>query len=256
MLLMWDRGLHSYQMVAATLARGAQLLARLPAKVTIKRRRALSDGSWLIDLMPPRHLKALGCLVPLRLRLIEYRLADDAAYSREHKPHRLITSLLDEERCPARELVCAYHERWEIELAIDECASHQRVAGRPLRSRKPLGVVQEFYGLLIAHYLVRRLMYEAAMLKGVDPDRVSFSATLCLIRQAIPLFHLSAKEGHAALYEWLLTEIGRHCLPKRRRRSNPRVVKRKMSNFPLKRPCHDDWPQPAISFADAIVILN
>ncbi len=33
-------------------------------------------------------------------------------------------------------------------------------------------------------------------------------------------------------------------LPERRRRANPRVVKRKMSNFGVKRPEHRHWPPP------------
>jgi hypothetical protein len=33
-------------------------------------------------------------------------------------------------------------------------------------------------------------------------------------------------------------------LPERRHRANPRVVKRKMSNFGVKRPEHRQWPAP------------
>jgi hypothetical protein len=36
-------------------------------------------------------------------------------------------------------------------------------------------------------------------------------------------------------------------LPERRHRANPRVVKRKMSNFAVKRPEHRCWPKPARS---------
>jgi hypothetical protein len=42
-------------------------------------------------------------------------------------------------------------------------------------------------------------------------------------------------------------------LNKRRLRTNPRVVKRKMSNYALKRPHHRDWPRPRPSH-DAIAI--
>jgi IS4 transposase len=82
--------------------------------------------------------------------------------------HRLITSLLDPERAGAEELVAAYHSRWEFELAIDEIKSHQRRPRTPLRSEKPVGVVQEIYGLLIAHYVVRAVMVEGGE-KGRTP---------------------------------------------------------------------------------------
>ena len=39
-------------------------------------------------------------------------------------------------------------------------------------------------------------------------------------------------------------------------RTNPRVVKRKMSNFRLKRPEHFGWPQPAAhSFREAVALI-
>src|SRR5215211_4783529 len=52
-----------------------------------------------------------------------------------------------------------------------------------------------------------------------------------------------------------LTELLRHLLPSRRLRSNPRVVKRKMSNFGVKRATHRRWPQPTRTPAEALVLL-
>ena len=75
----------------------------------------------------------------------------------------------------SRANACAYHERWEIELVIDETDPHQRLADRPLRSLKPVGVIQELYALLIAHYAIRSLMHEAAVQADLDPDRLSFT---------------------------------------------------------------------------------
>jgi len=47
-------------------------------------------------------------------------------------------------------------------------------------------------------------------------------------------------------------EILFELLPERRPRSNPRVVKRKMSGFGVKRSHHQDWPQPAREPRDAV----
>src|SRR5919204_575770 len=66
-------------------------------------------------------------------------------------------------------VICAYHERWEIELTIDEIDTHQRLVQHPLRSQKPVGVIQELYSLLLAHYAVRALMAEAAPQAGPPP---------------------------------------------------------------------------------------
>ncbi len=44
-------------------------------------------------------------------------------------------------------------------------------------------------------------------------------------------------------------------LPARRLRAAPRVVKRKMSNYAVKRAEHRTWPQPARRPEDAVVVL-
>jgi hypothetical protein len=38
-------------------------------------------------------------------------------------------------------------------------------------------------------------------------------------------------------------------------RINPRVVKRKMSNFKKKRPQPYHWPQPEVSFPEAVAVI-
>jgi len=45
-------------------------------------------------------------------------------------------------------------------------------------------------------------------------------------------------------------------LPPRRVRVNPRVVKRKMSKFGVKRAAHRQWPQPTKAPAAAVSVLN
>jgi IS4 transposase len=42
--------------------------------------------------------------------------------------YRLITTILDPDLAPARELAALYHERWEIETAFDELKTHLRGA--------------------------------------------------------------------------------------------------------------------------------
>ena len=45
-------------------------------------------------------------------------------------------------------------------------------------------------------------------------------------------------------------------LPARRLRAAPRAVKRKMSNYAVKRPAHRDWPQPTRRSEEAVIILK
>jgi hypothetical protein len=155
-------------------------------------------------------------------------------------------------RSLARWLIELYHERWEEELAIDELKTHQRE--RPvLRSQTPAGVVQEIEGLLLAHFVVRVLMCEAARRNDLPPRRLSFTGTLKVLRCRLPACPKS-RTGLRRWYEDLLAEIAEEVLPPRRNRINPRVIKRKMSNWRKKRPEHRHCPQPTKKFRQSVVI--
>jgi hypothetical protein len=256
MLLTWDRGLHSFDLVAAARARGAHLLGRVSATVRPEVVRTLPDGTQLVRLRPGDWRRRRAGAQAL-VRLLTYTL-DDPARPGHGEVHRLITSLLNPRVAPAVALVEAYHARWEAELAFDELETHQRPP-RPLRSRTPVGVVQEVYGLLLAHYVVRAVMAAAAATAApspLPPTRLSFLTTLRLIRTAVPELQRTAPADHPRLYRQLLADLVRHPLPPRRNRSYPRVVKQKMSNFRLKAPGHRRWPQPTRAFRDAIVLAK
>lgn len=186
MLVLWDRGLHSYAQLRATRERGADFLGRISASVRLVPEEPLADGSFLTTLYPSdaarrRHQDGLV------VRVIAYTI-DDPARPRPDERYRLVTSLLDPVEAPARPLALAYHERWEIEGALDELKVHQ-IDRRPqphLRSRHPREIVQEIYGLVLAHRAIRCLMAEAAARADLDPDRLSFTGTLRLLRRTIP----------------------------------------------------------------------
>jgi hypothetical protein len=260
MLVLWDRGLHSFDLVVATRARRAHLLGRVSASVQPEVVRTLPDGTQLVRLRPSDHRRRrAGLQVPVRL--ITYTL-DDAARPGHGEVHRLITSLLNPRRAPALALVEAYHARWEEELVFDELETHQRPP-RPLRSQTPVGVVQEIYGLLLAHYVIRAVMAAAAAAATatptgapLPPTRLSFLTALRLIRTTVPELQRTAPADQPRLYRQVLADLLARPLPRRRNRSNPRVVKQKMSNFRVKAPCHRRWLQPTTAFRDAIVLAK
>src|SRR5207245_4062891 len=103
---------------------------------------------------------------------------------------RLATTLLDPLQASAKAIIALYHERWEIELTIDEHKSHLRQAQQPLRSRCPRTVLQEFYGMLLLHYGLRFLMHQAAMQEDLDPERLIFSHAFAVVQQAVSCFAL------------------------------------------------------------------
>ena len=255
MLLMWDRGFHSFRMVHDCLGRGCHFLGRVPAHAILEAQEALPDGSFIAELYETpydREKRRNG----IRVRVVEYTI-DDPAREGDGEKHRLITSLLDPQRAPAHVLAIEYHQRWEIEITIDEIDTHQRVHNkRPLRSEKPTGVIQEMYGMLLAHYLVRFFMHEAAQQKQLDPERLSFINALRIIRRKIDKFQITKPRRRDALYRSMLREIARELLPPRDNRCNPRVVRRKMSKFALKREVHTRVHHPRKSFAESVKMLN
>lgn len=183
MLLMWDRGLHSYAMVNATLAQGCHYLGRVPANVKFPTEQVLDDGSYLSWIAPDGKSKKKG-YTKLLVRVIEYTIDTDA----QQATYRLITSLTDIALFPALLLATEYHQRWEIESTLDELKTHLNGRKTPVRSLKPREVVQEIYGWLLGHYAVRRLMFTAAQGAGISPLRLGFTGSFKVIRRAISDF--------------------------------------------------------------------
>jgi hypothetical protein len=252
MLLLWDRSFLSYHLVQQVLRRPAHLLARIKKNLIFVPLRRLYDGSYLAKLYasPSHRRKDKG---GVEVRIIDYTLNDPGRSGMGEK-HRLLTTLIDARRHPAKRLVELYHERWEEELTIDEVKTHQRE--RPvLRSETPAGVVQEITGLLLAHYVVRVLMKEAAQRNQLPPRRLSFTGALKILRCRLPECPKS-KPGLQRWYEDLLAEIAEEVLPPRRNRINPRVIKRKMSSWRKKRPEHRRYPQPHKKFRQSVLILS
>jgi hypothetical protein len=252
MLLLWDRNFLSYANVALVQQRQAHLLARIKKHMVFQPIRRFRDGSYLAKLYRAswyRDHDQGGILV----RIIEYTFKDPKRPGSGER-HRLLTTLLDPHLDPAKQLILLYHERWEEELAIDELKTHQRE--RPvLRSQTPAGVVQEIYGLLLGHYVVRKLMFEAAKQCDVPPRRLSFTNTLKILRCRLPEAPKSP-QGLKRWYEDLLTEIGEEILEERRDRVNPRVVRRKMSKWEKKKRQHANYPQPSKGIERSIVVFR
>ncbi len=194
MLCLADRGFFSYALWKRARARGADLVWRLKKDLRFPVEQVLPDGSYLSRIPPPAGTRPAGdAAIPVRV--IEYRLE---GVEGAEPSYRLLTTILDPGAAPAEELAALYHERWEIEGALDELKTHLRGAQIVLRSKTPDLVRQEFYGLLLAHFAVRGLMHEAALEAGEDPDRLSFLHAVRVVRRKLPLATLippSAKES-------------------------------------------------------------
>jgi hypothetical protein len=160
---------------------GADLLWRVKVGRILEPIKRLSDGSYLSKIYPSdkdRKRDRKGHIV----RVIDYQLTGIP----DAEPlYRLVTSILDEHLAPAEELAALYHERWEIEGALDELKTHLRGRKIVLRSKTPELVHQEFYGLMLAHFAVRGLMHEAALRAHLDPDELSFVHSVRVVKRKL-----------------------------------------------------------------------
>jgi hypothetical protein len=252
MLLLWDRNFLSYSLVAQVLRRRGHLLARVKSNMVFRPIKRLPDRSFLAKFYSSGHQRDQD-RDGIPVRIIEYTFRDSGRPGNGER-HRLLTTLLDCQKDPAKTLILLYHRRWEEELSIDELKTHQRQ--RPvLRSETPKGVIQEIYGLLLGHFVIRKLMFEAAAQKQISPLRLSFVGALKILRCRLP----ECPKSRPALQQWFanqVAEVGEEIIEKRRDRVNPRVIKQKMSRWPKKRPEHRRHPQPRKEIGRSIVMLR
>ena len=194
MLCLADRQFFGFEFWNRGRSTGADLLWRIKKNLRLACEPRLADGSYLSRIYPSERdwrRKTNGVVV----RVIDYGLEGVAG---AEPIDRLVTSILDHEKAPAKELAALYHERWEIETALDELKAHLRGAKIVLRSKTPDLVRQEFYGLMMAHFAIRGLMHEAALQADEDPDRLSFLHAVRVVRRKLPAFSAippSAQEG-------------------------------------------------------------
>ena len=257
-LLLEDRGFFSYKQWKRAFKEKIEVLARVKSVLILKPFKHLNDGSYLARIYPNRNdrKKAQNGIV---VRVIRYKLDDPQRVGHDEE-HVLMTTLLDETRHPASELILLYHERWEQELTFDEQKTHQdpRRATKPahLRSQTPAGVIQELLALSLAHFVIRALMFEAASAIDLDTDRLSFTGCFQILKCRLPECNTRTPEAFQAWYVGLLWEMQQEQIEPRRNRINPRAIKQKISKWKKKRHEHRPAPKLTKTFWQSVVMIR
>jgi hypothetical protein len=180
MLCLADRGFYGFDLWSAAAASGADLLWRVQKTPTLPPIERLADGSYLSHIYRNSGHHRQG--KPHLVRVISFTVTLNG----KSEPYRLITTILDPQKAPALELARLYASRWTIETAFRELKVHLRDRRLLLRSKLPDLVEQDVYGLLLAHFGVRRLMCESAQQEGIEPAELSFSHALHVVIQRLP----------------------------------------------------------------------
>lgn len=182
MLVLADRGFYGFKLWQMACATGAKLAWRVRSTIKLPIEKILPDGSYLSTVFDSEDPKRGR--VGQTIRVVDYQLTHCATPTQDS--YRLVTNILAPEDAPALELAALYHERWEIESVFDEFKTHLRANSTVLRSKTPELVKQELWGLLLAHYAIRKIMAQAAWPRGIDPDRLSFTHAMRVIKRKMP----------------------------------------------------------------------
>ncbi|MBB5156878.1 IS4 family transposase [Saccharopolyspora phatthalungensis] len=218
MLVLGDRMFGCQRLLAAITGTGAHVLVRLKRNRKTPVLHRYPDGSFL------------SVLGGLKVRVITCEITIATTAGRRSEIYRLATTLCDDRRYPAGEIITLYHQRWEIETAYLELKS-TILGSRVLRSQTPDGIAQEIYALLTVYQVLRIAITDAAEAAGVDPDRASFTTALHTARDQL----VQAANVITGTVIDLVGTIGGHVLdnllPPRRLRVSPRAVKRPLSRY-------------------------
>jgi hypothetical protein len=249
MLLLADRNFYGYQLWNAAAATSAHLLWRVKGSMHLPVVRELPDGSYLAHINDPRAVQArlnkngmrrrrgsrlapdTSPLPGITVRVIEYVLtvtASDGTARAERYRH--ITTLTDWRTHPAAELAGVYAWRWAIETGYRECKTYLRGPGRQLRGQTPDLARQELWAYLVIYQAIRAIIVRAAAGAGLDPDRISFTATLHATRRTLT----TARDSMRTALTQTETEILSCLVPQRDGRICPRAVNKPVSPYPSK----------------------
>lgn len=212
----------------------------------------LSDGSYLSRIYIGKNDRI--CNRPGRIiRVIRYTI-DDPVRDDQNQVHVLLTNLLDPKTYPAKELICLYHQRWEEEIAFNEIKQTLH-GGEVLRSQSPELVKQELWGMILAHFVIRKMLYQTAKTKRIAPASLSFKATLEIVHlrlEKAPTGKRRSTRSITAWFKMLIEEISFEVIPPRQPRINPRVVKKRSKARKTKYDYHRNPIHPKPNFLETV----
>ncbi len=229
-----DRGFFAAYILLGLEAEGVNRHWLTRARSTTKWSVVESFGRWdkLVEFKVSREARKKDPTLPktYRARAIGY------LHPKSKGRQWLLTSLTDPEAHSSKEIVAIYHERWEIELSYDEIKTHMLDSETTLRSRTVEGVEQELWGVLVTYNLIRVEMERIADEAQVPPTRISFVMAMRFIRDEWAWCAVALPGSIPKKLKRMRQRVADFVLPPRRtKRSYPRAVKVKMSNYAKKR---------------------
>jgi len=230
-----DRYYCSYWMIALLVQRGVDVAFRLhqSRRYDFHRGRRLGSEDHLVEWTKPRRPgwmdAELYASLPdtLTVREIRFQVHQPGYRSKEIV---VATMLCDAQQHSKEELADLYHQRWHAELDIR--AIKQTLKMDHLSCKTPDMVRRELWVHLLGYNLVRKVMAEAALLKGLCPRQLSFAGALQTLEGFRWLLHICSGGLRLQVVLVLLLSVATHQVGNRPGRTEPRAVKRRPKPYP------------------------
>jgi hypothetical protein len=235
-VLVADRGWCSYWLMADLRHRGADGACRMHQSRHYdfsKGRRLGHDDhvvEWARPARPDWMDKETYRATPKTIEIREVRFRVD---KRGYRSREIVvaTTLLDGEQYSKEDIAELYGHRWRVELNIRDIK--QTLKMDVLRGKTPEMLRREIWAHLLAYNLVRQVMAQAAIQKGLSPRGISFAGA----KQTMDAFRVALQTSEGELWRCLvkavLVAIAGHRVGKREGRCEPREVKRRPKTFPM-----------------------
>jgi putative transposase len=229
-----DRYYCSYWMVALLLEQGVAVVFRLHQRrdYDFRRGRRLGPGDHLVVWHKPQCPDWMDAdtyaRLPAQLTVREVRFRVTVP---GYRPEAIVaaTTLCAADDYPKEDIADLYHHRWLVELDIRSIK--QTLKMEHLVCKTPAMVRRELWAHLLGYNLVRKVLAQAAALRGWSPRQLSFAGAVQLLGEFRWLLLGGTAAARRTACRALLVAIGSHEVGDRPGRCEPRRVKRRPKQY-------------------------
>ena len=142
-----------------------------------------------------------------------------------------MTTLLAPKSYHKKELAGLYLQRWSVELDLRSIKTHMKMD--MLRCKTPGRVQKEIAVHLLAYNLVRASIARAAAIKHKLPRQLSFMTAVQQLNVGLSQLMLFAGNRLGHIINGLLEAIASIPIGQKKRKPQPRAIKRRPKPYPL-----------------------
>ena len=240
-IFLGDKGFCSYYDVWAFQTQGVDsviTLARRTPVTAAESVKVLGENDRLIRWPKPKPHQAINYSHPQWADSPETLLLRQIKVTAEQPGFRvttfyIITTLLDADAYPARDVADLYRQRWDVELFFRDIKT--MLGMDILRCKTPAMVNKEILIGFIVYNALRQLMRQAAREQNVSLRRISFKGSIQALRHWETVLNQAKnnRKAQARLWRALIASIADCATPHRPNRQEPRARKRRPKNFQL-----------------------